>query len=138
MSADQESSDIHARNGGNGQSLSPMFSGLSARVREVLALDLKQSRLSREQIAIELTETAGRPISLDMIEAYVAGSKPHRFPAELVPAWVSVLGSRRLLEVLCGELGLSPATQEDRDFADLGRTRLRDEQLTRKLQERIR
>jgi hypothetical protein len=42
-----------------------------------------------------------------------------------------------VLELLCGEAGLWAATEEDRDFAELGRTRLKDEKLSRKLWERV-
>jgi len=107
------------------------------RVKEALVRDLKASPLSRAEVAVRLSREAGRHISLPMIEAFLAPTKPHRFPAELIPAWVLVTGSRCVLEVLCAELGLFPATPEDRDFAELGRTRLLDEKLTRRLMERI-
>ena len=114
-----------------------LLSDTAARVREAAGKDLKECRLSRDQVALELTGMVGREITVAQIDAFVAESKPHRLPAELLPAWVKVTGSRRLLEALLGELGLSVATEEDREFAELGRVRLRDEKLTRKLLERI-
>ena len=114
-----------------------LFFKVSDAVREALAADLSASTLSREQVASGLSMLTARPLSVAMIEAYVSVSKPHRFPAELIPAWVRVLGSRRLLDVLCGSLGLTAATQEERDFAELGRLGLKREKLTRQLWERI-
>lgn len=109
------------------------FATTCADVRNALHADLKMCGKSRERVALELSAMVGRQISAEMIDAFVAASKAHRFPAEWIPAWVTVTGSRRLLDLLCGALGLSVATEEDRDFAELGRTRLRDEKLTRKL-----
>jgi hypothetical protein len=110
---------------------------MGAAVRLAILTDLRESRLSRDQIAMDVSRDTGRAISRAMIDAFVAETKPHRFPAELIPAWTRVTGSRRLLDLLCSNLGLSIATEEDRDFAELGRTRLRDEKLTRRLMERI-
>jgi hypothetical protein len=100
--------------------------------------DLRESPLSREGVAAELSRVAGRPVSLAMVDAYLSETKAaHRFPAELIPAWVHTLKSPRLLRVLCAQAGLSLATQEDRDFAELGRAALRQEKLAKKLWERI-
>jgi len=110
---------------------------MGAAVRQAILTDLRESRLSRDQIAIDVSRETGRTVSRAMIDAFVAETKPHRFPAELIPAWTRVTGSRRLLDLLCSNLGLSVATEEDRDFAQLGRTRLLDEKLTRRLMEKI-
>ena len=72
-------------------------------------------------------------IGVSILDAYIADSKPHKFPAELVPAWVAVTKSRRLLDLLCGEVGVSVATEEDRDFADLARAELKAAALKAKL-----
>jgi hypothetical protein len=99
---------------------------------------LKEGILSREAVALELSRSVGRIVSLAMLDAYLAETKQnHRFPVELVPAWVYVMKSPRLLQALCGISGLSLATQEDRDFAELGRAALRQEKLAKKLWERI-
>ena len=113
------------------------FSATCGVVREALAADLKECGISRSEVAHRLSRAIEQPVSLAMVDAYVSEAKPHRFPAELVPAWVYVTNSRRILEALCVELGLSIATAEDRDFAELGRSRLRDNKLTRRLWERI-
>ncbi|HTX34340.1 MAG TPA: hypothetical protein VME43_04935 [Bryobacteraceae bacterium] len=90
--------------------------------------------MSRTEVALRLSRATGREIGQAMLDAYVAETKEgHRFPAELVPAWVYVMKSRRVLEVLCRQAGLSVATQEDREFAELGRAHLRSEKLARRL-----
>jgi hypothetical protein len=117
--------------------LAPVFAGTSAIVRDALLRDLKGCLLSREEVAVRLSKQVGRPITTAQIDAFVAESKPHRFPAELVPAWIAITGSRRLLDALARQIGLSVATQEDRDFADLGRAAVQRKKLERKLWERI-
>ena len=103
---------------------------------DALKLDVKGSHLSREQISLDLTRVSGTKFSVAMINAFIAESKPHRFPAELIPAWIHVLQSSRLLDVICAELGLSPANEEARRFEDLGRHQLRTEKLKQELWER--
>jgi hypothetical protein len=110
--------------------------GTAERIRRALREDLAECRLSREDLAVRLTVRMGR-VSVALINAWVAESKVNRFPADLVPAWTQVTGSRRLLELLCGEAGLALATREDCEFAELGRTNLRGRKLTQKLWELI-
>lgn len=91
--------------------------------------------MSRDQVAERLTEVAGR-VTVAQLNAYIAETNANRFPAELIPAWVAVTKSRRLLDLLCGEVGLSVATVEDKEFAELGRAKLRVEQLELRLRNR--
>jgi hypothetical protein len=103
-----------------------------AKVRLVLAQDLRESRLSRPQIAGRIG------ISVAMLDAYIAETKPHRFPVELIPEWIEVLGSRRILDAICEACGgLSVATEEDNEFAELGRAALTQQKLGQKLWEKI-
>lgn len=133
MSDDAQISDITARQFPLVQAANGSFAASSAGVRNALALDLRASTLSREEVARELTDLTGRAVTVAMIEAYLAPTKPHRFPAELVGAWCAVTGSVRILEALCEELGLSVATQEDRDYAELGRMEIRRGELMQRL-----
>lgn len=114
---------------------SAAFAWTSASVRTALQADLKGCGKSRDQVAAELSFALGKAITVEQIDAFVAPSKPHRFPAEWIPAWVEVTGSKRLLTLLCEAMGLSLATSEDRDFAELGRTHLRKQKLTERLWE---
>jgi hypothetical protein len=114
------------------------LSGMQAAIREALRADVKESRLSRAEIAIEISWMMGRPISLAMIDAYMSETKAgHRFPVELLAAWVMVLKSSRLAEAVFRPARLSLATAEDRDFAELGRAELRRKKLAEKLWETV-
>lgn len=113
------------------------FSGICEIVRDAIGKDLCECGMSRAEIALRLSDMVGKSISKDTIDAWTASTKPHRFPAEWLPAWVYITKSLRLLEVLTGPVGLSLATQEDRDFAELGRIKLNEQKLTKKLWEKI-
>jgi hypothetical protein len=106
-------------------------------IREILRSDIRQCPLSRQQIAYSLSEATGRRITVAQLDAYCAQTKPHRFPAEMIAAWVRITGSRRLLDAIAMELGYVVATAEDIDFAELGRTTLRGDKLRQKLWERL-
>jgi hypothetical protein len=102
-----------------------------------VAKDLKECGLSRAQVAYVLSGELGYEVSVAAVDAIVAETKANRMPAEWVPAWVKATGSRRLLDLLCEECGLSAATQEDTDFAELGRHQLKLQKLTQGLWEKI-
>ena len=102
---------------------------LDLAAKRAAALDLKQCRLSREQIALELTRLLEREITVVQIDAIVCETKPHRFPLSMLPAWLQVTGSARLLRLVCEESGMALADETDRQFAELGRAGLRAEKL---------
>ena len=99
---------------------------MSARadIKKVLIADLRECPLSRAEVAERLTEECCRRITETQIDAYTAASKEHRFPAEMVAAWVKVTGSRRLLALICEEAGLYLASQTDRELAEMGRAQI--------------
>jgi hypothetical protein len=103
----------------------------------VLAKDLKECGQSRAQIAHVLSGELGYEVSLATLDAMLATTKSNRMPVEWIPAWVKATGSRRILDLLCDECGLSVATQEDREFADFGRHELAIKKLTPGLWEKI-
>jgi len=79
--------------------------GLPARVRAALALDIRECPLKRPEIAARLSAEVGRAISMASLDAMVAETKVgYRFPAELIPAWAKVTGSRRLIGLLAAEM----------------------------------
>ncbi len=104
--------------------------GKSLKIRLAVAKDLNECGLSRAQVAYALSGELGYEVSVPMIEAIVAETKANRMPAEWLPAWVKATGSRRLLDLLCEECGLSVATQTDRDFAEFGRHEMAIKKLT--------
>lgn len=122
MTGDPESSD-------NGVSCE----GTSVSIKAALREDLKNCRLSREQVAFELSVVSGRRVSLAQIDAWSADSKPHRIPIEIVPKWVEIMDSRRVLDVICEAAGLYVATEKDRDLADIARTQLEIEHHERRM-----
>jgi hypothetical protein len=102
---------------------------LGLAIKTAAALDLKECRWSREQVAEGLSVMLNRPVTLAQIDAVVSETHPHRFAAEWIPAWVRITGSRRLLELLCAAAGLWLADGDDVDAADFGRVQLRIEKL---------
>lgn len=133
MSGIRKVSDIEGAKAYISGDESGVFSSSSVDVRAILSADLKECEKSREQVALDLSEIVGTRITLAMIDAMVAPTKANRFPAEWIPAWIRVTGSERLFRELCGAAGLFLGSEEDRDFAELGRARLKAEKLERKL-----
>src|ERR1035441_7803548 len=99
MSSFSPISDNQALTGCGVDPLTDSFYSTADRVRKALKQDMAECRLSREEVAIRLSVRMGR-IGVAILDAYVAESKPHKFPAELIPAWIEVTRSRRILDVL--------------------------------------
>lgn len=110
-------------------------SDLGLAIKRAMVLDLKQCRWSREQVAQELAAIIGRHITVAQIDAWTAETHIHRLPAECVAAWVRLTGSRRVLELICGESGLWLGDPTDRELAEYGRARLRAEKLAAQTEE---
>src|SRR5690348_13873491 len=106
MTARGESADMAVRTGNDADGCA----SVAADIKRALVADLRECPLSRAEVAIALSEMAARAVSESQIDAWTAESKPHRIPVEIVGAWVRVLGSRRVLEVLCGGTGFHLAT----------------------------
>ena len=102
----------------------PLFTGnfgITDDLKRLAAEDLKRCRLSREQVALGLSGQVGRRITWAQVDAWVAESKAHHFPLDILPAWVRVTGSVSLLEFLCNETGYLLADETSARFAELGR-----------------
>ena len=98
-------------------------------VKKILALDVKHSVRSRTQIADELSQAAGRKITLFQIDAWASMTHNNQFPTYLIPFWVLDTGSSRLLEFLCAGAGLYLADQRTFDLAELAKAMLQAERL---------
>jgi hypothetical protein len=134
MSTFAKSADVESREINDFARPVSAFADIPTLLKEILAQDARECPLSRNEIADALTKASGRHITEAQIDAMLAKTKAdYRFPAEMIPAWVLVTGSRRALNLICEAAGLSVATDEDKDFAALGRAKLRDEKLSRKL-----
>jgi len=105
-------------------SFSSEWADFNIQVKRTAALDIKECRHSREEITIGLSRLVGRQVSIAQIDAMLAESKPHRFPAEWIPAWVRVTGSKRLLDLLCAASGYWLADDVDVDLANMARAEI--------------
>jgi hypothetical protein len=102
----------------------PLFTGnfgISEEIKHIASDDLKRCRYSREQIALALSGQVGRDISIAMIDAWVSSTHQHRFPLDILPAWVRVTGSARLLEFVCNQAGLHLSNDTEFHLAEYGR-----------------
>ncbi len=80
---------------------------INARLKEALALTLKEAPKSREQVCDKMTFLLGTEITRFMLDAWVSPSKEgHRFPAEYIPAFVLATGSLTSLHVLTDMCGV--------------------------------
>ncbi|MCE5311378.1 MAG: hypothetical protein LLG20_27380 [Acidobacteriales bacterium] len=117
---------------------------LNRAVKQALAQDVRECRYSRDEIIQRMYAVTGHMVGLSTLDAMLAESKDHRFPAEWIPAWVIATGSRRLLALLCAEAGLYLADATEHDLAQLARLSIetkkasaRAERLRRELWERV-
>lgn len=113
-------------------------------VKQILAEDIRACQLSRAEIAFRLGALTGRNVSLAQLDAMVALSKEHRFPAEWLAAWTVITGSRRLLDLICRVAGYCLADETDQELAEFARLQLeqkrasaRAETLRKRLAERL-
>lgn len=93
-------------------------------VKWALSQDVKAARWSRLQIADGLSLLVNRQVTEAMLDAMMAESKEHRFPAEWIPAWCRITGSRRLLDLLCSAAGYWLADRTEHELAELAKIQL--------------
>jgi hypothetical protein len=115
--------------------VTPAREDTGTRIKRVLVRDLAECGLSRAQVAFDISQVVNRAITESQIDNYAAESKPHRIPIELIPAWVGVTRSHRLLDLLCEEVGLCAMSAQDRELAELGREQIHKERAERRLAE---
>jgi hypothetical protein len=113
---------------------------VAIRLRKAIRQAISGSPKSREQLADELTEKLGAPITKAMLDTWTAESKPgHRFPAEYLPALTAACGDPAPLELLADAAGYRLVSQET--FVRSEIARLAEEErrvrLERKLLERL-
>jgi hypothetical protein len=59
----------------------------------------------RDALAQMVSFHAGRPVTKAMIDSWTGASRPHRFPADLIPAFCAALGNTMLLQDLAESTG---------------------------------
>jgi hypothetical protein len=69
-------------------------------IKLAAAQDLKCCKYQATEVSIALSGLSGRDITTQQLEGFVDAATPHRFPLDLLPAWVRVTGSRRILDLL--------------------------------------
>lgn len=79
---------------------------VSAKLQAAVKAAIKSAPKSRETLADEMAELTGQPISVHMVNNWIAESHPHRLPAELLPALVQATGSIEPLRVLAESTGV--------------------------------
>lgn len=76
-------------------------------LRQALNQAIKQCKLSRWQIAGQMSDLLDQEITKFMLDSWTAESKDgHRFPAEYLPAFCEATGSREPLRLLAETAGL--------------------------------
>lgn len=76
-------------------------------VRHTLYEEIKESGLSRWDIAARMSEYTDQEISKFMLDAWTSESKEgHRFPLEYAAAFCKAVGRNKLLEVVCQVVGM--------------------------------
>jgi len=75
------------------------------RMRQLLNDSIKASGFDRDQAAEMVGALVGRPITKAMIDSWTGASRPHHFPADLVPAFSIALGNSILLQGLAEAAG---------------------------------
>lgn len=77
------------------------------RLRHSLNLAIRECRLSRSQIAGEMSHLLGVDVTKSMIDAWTAESKDnYRIPAEYLPAFCRVTDCNRPIEILTETAGM--------------------------------
>jgi len=116
--------------------LRPKNSGFSSfnidlLLRETISQAIKQSPLSRFQIAARMSEILGLEVSKSMIDAWTAESREgiNRFPACYLPAFCQTVGSMEPLRVLADLLGCVVVQGEEALLIELSKVGVEKEKL---------
>lgn len=89
---------------------SPGSLDLDVEIRSLLSEVIRQSPKKREQIAEEISHLVDRSVSASMLNHFTAESREgNRFPAAWIPAFCTVTGDLRLLQLLAGKCSLQLA-----------------------------
>ncbi len=79
---------------------------LDLQIRELVTESLKETSLSRYQVAGHLSAALGRDVSKSVLDSYSAESKAdHKLPAAYVPALAVITGDCAIVRLLCEEIG---------------------------------
>jgi len=103
-------------------------------LRETIAQAIKESPLSRFQIAARMSEILGLEVSKSMIDSWTAESREgiNRFPACYLPAFCQTVGSFEPLRALADLLGCVVVEGEEALLIELSKVDVEKDKLLRR------
>lgn len=113
----------------------------TSRLKAAMREAIRNCRLSREEIAEQMRALAkmeglgggrGSTITLSSLDAWVAESKPHLIPINLLPLFCDVTKDGAPIAVLAATNGLSLIGPQDRQLLEWAKAEVRSRQLARK------
>lgn len=106
---------------------------ISLRFTDALSQAMRKCKISRYQVAAQMSELTGDDISKTMLDAYTAQSKEyHRFPAIWLPAFKAATGSCEPLAILAEASNCHLLTGEEAIYAEIARLERKEEEIRRK------
>lgn len=93
-------------------------------MRRWLGEAIDKSARSRAIIAENMASLSGRAITKAQLDSWTGASRPHRFPAELLPAFCAACGNIYVMERLAATMGAEIADATTAKLAHLGRWHL--------------
>lgn len=106
---------------------------ISGQLRNLISEGLKQSTLSRWEVAAKMSELLDTEITKSQLDSWTAESKEaHRFPAEYLPAYCQVTGYKEPIRLIAEFTEGHYLENKEALLADLGRI----DQMKRDLSER--
>lgn len=117
---------------------------ISNQLRGELSEGLRQSGISRYEVAARMSELVGVEVTKSQLDSWTAESKEyHRFPAEYLPAFCQVTGYKEPLRAMAKMIQCYLLESEEALLAELGkidqarRDLVRKEKLVRDLLKRM-
>jgi len=102
-------------------------------LREMISEALKGTRLSRYQVAAEMSRMLGREITKAQLDSWSAESKEnHRFPLVYFLAFMEATGDKTILRFICEKAGGYFIEGEDALRLELGRIEEQKRELQKK------
>lgn len=106
---------------------------IDASLREMISQSLKNTKLSRYEVASEMSRLLGKEISKTTVDTWSAESKEnHRFPLSYLNAFIKATGDKSILRFICEISGGCFIEGEDALRLELGRIEDQKRDLRRK------
>lgn len=106
---------------------------ISTELKGTLSEGIRESQLSRYELAAKMSELLGWELTKSMLDAYTAESKEgHRVPAEILPAFCFVTGYYEPLRILARTAGGQFLETEHTIYAEIARIRKQIDDLKKK------